>query len=378
MSSETTITEETDSLNSPLPGDESEKVSYNIEFRGNAIEYFKIWIVNTGLSIITLGIYSAWAKVRTNRYIYGSTFLDSSSFQYTASPLGILKGRLIAGAFFAVYMLFTRFFPEIAPLFFLLAMPFIPWMVVKSLRFRSRYSRYRNISLDFTGTVTEARKYWFWMYFLVIVTFGFIIPYIDFRQKEFMFNRNNYGQTPFNFSGKWENFFVIYILGGLITFGLVIAALLLGGGIIAAAVAAIAVMTPDAMGTLLEDEAILAALIPIAMMFLYLPAVMFMTAYKRTSVFNYLFNNTTLGSISFTSTQKILTVFWIYLSNFFAIVFTLGILYPWALMRLVRYRMENISLETDGDLDSFLASENQNVSATGEEIGEAFDFDISI
>lgn len=41
-------------------------------FTGNGREYFRIWIVNTLLTILTLGIYSAWAKVRKKRYIYGN------------------------------------------------------------------------------------------------------------------------------------------------------------------------------------------------------------------------------------------------------------------------------------------------------------------
>ncbi|RYZ95608.1 MAG: DUF898 family protein, partial [Proteobacteria bacterium] len=32
-----------------------------LEFRGQAGEFFRIWIVNTLLTILTLGIYSAWA-----------------------------------------------------------------------------------------------------------------------------------------------------------------------------------------------------------------------------------------------------------------------------------------------------------------------------
>jgi len=40
------------------------------EFRGDGMEYFKIWIVNILLTILTLGIYSAWATVRNNRYFY--------------------------------------------------------------------------------------------------------------------------------------------------------------------------------------------------------------------------------------------------------------------------------------------------------------------
>jgi uncharacterized membrane protein YjgN (DUF898 family) len=67
-----------------------------IEFAGSGWEFFKIWIVNQILSILTLGIYSAWAKVRTNRYFYGNTRLGGSGFEYHAKPITILKGRLIA------------------------------------------------------------------------------------------------------------------------------------------------------------------------------------------------------------------------------------------------------------------------------------------
>ncbi len=48
----------------------------NVEFRGDGMEYFKIWIVNVLLTILTLGIYSAWATVRNNRYFYSNMFLD--------------------------------------------------------------------------------------------------------------------------------------------------------------------------------------------------------------------------------------------------------------------------------------------------------------
>ncbi|MEM9624119.1 MAG: DUF898 family protein, partial [Pseudomonadota bacterium] len=41
--------------------------SSTLSFTGDGTEYFRIWIVNLTLTLLTLGIYSAWAKVRTNR-----------------------------------------------------------------------------------------------------------------------------------------------------------------------------------------------------------------------------------------------------------------------------------------------------------------------
>jgi uncharacterized membrane protein YjgN (DUF898 family) len=68
----------------------------SFRFTGTAQEYFRIWIVNTLLTIVTLGIYSAWAKVRSRQYFYRNTWLDDSSFEYLADPIKVLKGRLIA------------------------------------------------------------------------------------------------------------------------------------------------------------------------------------------------------------------------------------------------------------------------------------------
>ena len=48
-------------------------------FKGTASEYFRIWIVNVGLTVLTLGFYGAWAKVRTRQFFYGNTYLPIRS-----------------------------------------------------------------------------------------------------------------------------------------------------------------------------------------------------------------------------------------------------------------------------------------------------------
>ena len=74
-----------------------------LSFHGSGREYFRIWIVNLLLSIVTLGIYSAWAKVRRLNYFYRNTRLAGASFDYHASPIAILKGRIAAALLFGGY-----------------------------------------------------------------------------------------------------------------------------------------------------------------------------------------------------------------------------------------------------------------------------------
>ena len=78
---------------------------FPFEFTGDATEFFRIWIVNFALSVVTLGIYSAWSKVRTQRYFYSNTYVAGAPFEYLAKPIPILKGRIIAFVLFGAYLL---------------------------------------------------------------------------------------------------------------------------------------------------------------------------------------------------------------------------------------------------------------------------------
>lgn len=79
-------------------------VTTPFEFSGSGGEYFRIWIVNLILTVLTLGIYSAWAKVRRNRYFYGHTRRGVAAFEYLAERIAILKGRLLALGVFLIYI----------------------------------------------------------------------------------------------------------------------------------------------------------------------------------------------------------------------------------------------------------------------------------
>src|SRR2546427_10839481 len=112
------------------------------EFTGTATEYFRIWIVNLFFTLATLGIYSAWAKVRKRRYFYGSTRLAGESFDYFASPKASLNGRLIAVAIFAIYALAGELYPLSRHAFWGAGVRALPWLVGWALAFHSRHSAY--------------------------------------------------------------------------------------------------------------------------------------------------------------------------------------------------------------------------------------------
>ena len=132
--------------------------TYPFKFTGTGAEFFRIWIVNLFLTIVTLGIYAAWAKVRTRRYFFANTVLNGQAFDYLADPKVILRGNLIIAGGIAIYMVLDLFQPAYSGIALVLFLLVIPYLIYKSLRFNAHNSAYRNIRFRFLGTAGESYR----------------------------------------------------------------------------------------------------------------------------------------------------------------------------------------------------------------------------
>lgn len=65
---------------------------YPTEFTASGSEYFRIWIVNLLLIVLTLGIYLPWAKVRKLKYFYRNTGLGGDALDFHGEPKKMLRG----------------------------------------------------------------------------------------------------------------------------------------------------------------------------------------------------------------------------------------------------------------------------------------------
>lgn len=331
---------------------------YGFEFTGNGFEYFKIWIVNICLTLLTLGIYSAWAKVRTHRYFYGNTRVAGASFEYLAEPMRILKGRLIALGALVLYSVLTESSPDTAAVMGLAFYILLPFIVVKALAFRARYSAYRNIRFYFDQDYVQALKVYILLPFLMVFTLGLLYPFLKHRMNRFVVNNMAYGKTFFFMKAEADEFYMIYFKGFLLFIGTAIIAGLLFG---------IASQIDPLKGS--------QYLASIAMAGTYFVAF----AYISTQVANLVYSTTTLGEGStyqLSSDLDALQMAWLYFSNTIGIILTLGLFIPWAKVRMAQYRASRLWLQAEADLDRFVAVEQENTSAIGEEIGDVFDIEI--
>lgn len=349
---------------------QSEANNLAFQFSGNGYEYFKIWIVNITLTILTFGIYSAWAKVRRKRYFYRNTSLHGSAFEYTADPIAILKGRLIAFAVFATYAGIVNLYPLAKPFLWLIFIPMLPWVVIRSLKFNALNSAYRNIHFNFTAPYQEALIVYVLIPVTLIFTLGFSYPWFDYRRRKLIIENHRYGQSVFQMNAPLSAFYklygfalLIFIVGSIFTFFLyfTMPPLIKGNE-----------SWIELRGTLFDHASVW--LMPGFGFLIYLSLVAFLLARLQ----NLVWNSSSLEKIRFESQLTDSGMFWLYLSNSLAIMVTMGLFIPWAQVRMVRYRIERLKAISNESIDRFLASEQQKSSATGDEVSEIFDLDISI
>src|SRR4029079_9285231 len=100
--------------------------------------------------------------------------------------------------------------------------------------------------------------------------------------------------------------------------------------------------------------------------------------YYQASFANAAFGGIQVGSQYVRSYLKAWPLIWIYVSNLVLIVCTLGLFYPWAKVRQVRYQLAHTGIDSDGDLTAFTAASSEGIDAVGEEIGDFFDVDFGL
>lgn len=326
------------------------------KFNGNGREYFGIWIVNILLSIVTLGIYSAWAKVRTKRYFNGNTELDGHRFDYHANPVAILKGRIIVVVVLVVMNLLSQLNPILALgvlAFYIVA---LPWVIIRGLAFNANMTSYRNIRFHFKGRKRDAFVAVVIWPILAILTLGLLAPFASRAIVRFLGNGHSFGTAGFMADPPLKPYYAALVLAGLVAilpFIILIAALY---GIAA-----------------LQWPVFLVQFLGVVAYFGIGVAFLLYAARSRNIGISSLKLE---GGHRFGSNISARSYIWIIATNFLLSVITLGIYIPWAQVRLARYLADHTTMYPSGDLGEFTDTMTDDKGVTSGEFLdlEGFDF----
>jgi uncharacterized membrane protein YjgN (DUF898 family) len=345
------------------------KTLHKLEFRGSGSEYFGIWIVNLALTVATLGIYSAWAKVRTMRYFRGNTYLAGHPFDYHASPVRILIGRIIAVSVLLGYGVTARLHPLAVVAWAVFFLFITPWLLVSSMRFNARNTSYRSVRFNFVGTLAGAALVYIFWPALSLLSLFTTWPLVHRARDYYFVNNHTFGGKPFHTQFSIWSIYGIYLIAVVAFFAM------------AAGVATLFVIAALPLGlypasTQPSPAAILAVLVSYLVIFFVLTA---MQVFVHAMTMNLALNNASLdGRHELRSSLGPVRLAWIVATNTILTLLSLGLFYPWASVRLARYEISKFAVLAASDLDEFTSEVIATQGAIGEEIATFFDLGISL
>ena len=340
-------------------------LEHRFVFDGRAGEYFRIWIVNLALTLLSLGIFSAWAKVRSERYFYGSTRLAGVPFEYTAKPLPILKGRIIAVGLFSAYVVAGQYSLYMQLGLALLIAVLTPWLIVRGAAFRARYSSWRGLNFRFIPDYAEAYIRFLVLGLPLILSLGLLYPWVKGKQKAFIVENHRFG-------GSWVKF--------LLHAGQFYPPYLIAWGVLSAWMF---VFTMVMVGVIMVSGAGQSGGAPAGWLVIGMTVVMYLgyfvvLAFLAAALANLVYNHIDIDGRRLRSTLKGQKLLWIYAGNTVAILCSGGLLIPWAMIRLAQYRADCLCLLASDDFNGMVAERSIGVDATAAEVDGLFDIDIGL
>lgn len=282
--------------------------SRRFTFHGDIGTLLGIQMVNSLLIILTLGVYFFWARVRVRRYLLSETELEGDRFAFHGTGKELALGGLKAAVVFGVPLVIVTvvgLIGERVPLVDTLGgfastaivVTFAAVVIAGGRRYRLRRTAWRGIRFSFRGSMREFLKLFVVGSIVVILSFGLYIPTFFTRQYGYLTSNSWFGNRPFGFDGRPEALFWPYVK-------------------------ALALGVPT-----------------LGLCFFW-----YLAQQQR-----YFWGHTTFDGARFRSTATGGGLLGLHGVNFLALGVTLGLAWPWVVMRKWRYRLDNLRLE--GPLD---------------------------
>ncbi|MFZ6780899.1 YjgN family protein [Undibacterium sp. Ji83W] len=363
-----------------------------LKFSGTGKEYFRIWIVNLCLSLATLGIYSAWAKVRRLEYFDRNTSLAGASFNFHGEAKTILRGRIVAVILLFCYHYLFTFSRNLALTFFIVFLLGVPFMMRSALRFRLHQTSYRGLRFQFHGSIRDAYAAYSPVAFVILLPglFGALFPeekymagiafigylywpWLHARMRIYQHDNISYGNLRASCDMKSGAFSWSYVGVLLALFCSVIV------GIFLASI--VSVVLAKHGGSLLQylrnTKDVFYLVLGFVMLLVTVLAALGCLSYIQAVAWNKSWDNTSFPGVDIDSSLPYWPYWRLQVKNFFFTMFSLGLYRPFAVVALYRFRLAHVRLRSE-ELDQVQATKKAGqAQATGDSSADMFGFDLS-
>ena len=374
-----------------------------ITFSGSGSEYFRIWIVNLLLTLVTLGLYFPWAKVRRLRYFYGNTAVGGHTLDFHGEPKRMLRGLLLVGALLLLYSVAGKLSPTAGLIALLIVAGVWPALFRASQQFRMANTSWRGLRFRFNGELRgayvamlplfvpgaltlaavlftgdgaagRARSALETLAGLTALAATLLFPLFLWLLKKYQHDHYALGQIQTELRTGAGSFYGL----GLKTFGVAIltagvamalATVLGGGGMLALA-------TGGRRGA---AAAAAAVAIMLAVVVAYAAVVLVIQPYLTSRFQNLVWGRTASPDVRFDSDLRFWPLLRLTLKNWLLMLVTLGLYWPFAKIAVARMRLQAVTVHTRLAPDEWLGTLRQRADdATGDAAGDLFGIDIGL
>lgn len=378
--------------NSAIPGEHS------FVFHGKGWPFFKICLINLLLTIITLGIYLPWAFVKSRRYIYENTELNGVRFGYNASGSVFFVSWLLIGVLLIIgSFICSMISPALSSLPVLVLAIVMPLLAVQGLRYQALMTTLNNVRFGFNcgrgqamwvmlilplllgigaaliitvcisilptpETLSGIYTHVTVLILLVLLAMGVVNGIVYAKWMQLLGNNASFGLHRFSVTVSVRRSIVINIVSMLIMIPFIFVIGSLMGSLLMALMAGAASggIDPQTSIDLMDQYQGQIG----ASYLLYFAAILLMSVFAMSALRNLFINGLRLeDKLTFRSTITFVGLLMQVLVLSFASIFTLGLAYPWAKMRMMRY-LASCTFAV-GNLDSVELKDSDEKPDTG-------------
>ncbi|MFT3857911.1 MAG: YjgN family protein [Aquabacterium sp.] len=352
-----------------------------IEFTGSGSEYFRIWIVNLLLMVVTLGLYYPWAKVRKLRYFYGNTMVAGHPLDFHGNPRKMMRGFLLVSVLMVLYSAAGRVSDTAGFIALIIVALLWPALMRSSLQFRLANTSWRGLRFAFNGSLKDA-------YMVMLVPAGVMIglfilsviliamlggsrgersglgqligmapimigffalgPYVWWRIKRYQHANYALGPMQTQFRASYKRMLGVFMKTGLLSMLCMVVALAVVGVVMGASVLSDPAQAQD------KGAAMLKVMLPIFVLLMLL-AQLIQVPYFTSRMQNLVWTETGNRMVRFKSNLELWPLMWLTFKNWALTLLTLGLYWPFAAVALARARLQAIVIHSRQDPDQLVA-----------------------
>jgi uncharacterized membrane protein YjgN (DUF898 family) len=186
---------------------------YALRFHGSGTSFCLIFLRNVLFTLLTLGLYLAWAKTERRRYVWQNFEFHGQHFRYTGTGKELFKGYIVVALAYLIFFgsshlaglisAHLKTAVEIAlAIAILLAIPSIIYRAHGYLYSRTHWRGIRFGLEPQNGKYTSA---FLLGYLFTFLSFGLYLPIMNNRLYQIMTNNTRFGTLEFSYTGEdWK------------------------------------------------------------------------------------------------------------------------------------------------------------------------------